>query len=327
MGEPIPAKGPRAREVYLDTVYTHTKAPPSVVLRMSAIDIAGLVLAVVPLILEGFEAYPDSRPMQYLRTFSAAKLERREFARQLMLMNSELRFAMLDIFTRINVLLTPAQRNVLGASDSMGAEFFTVWGEVWKSNSEEIQGAFLHTIEHIKYVLDNMMELLNEMVKHTEISRHAGRETLMKIIENHDKDRTFSIRNFSKRFKFANSDSKRRKLIKRMGDDIDVLKRLNEGQEKMTKFIAAGKLVESQQSHGPFLDRVRGYCDNLYGALANIWQCECHKSPSAMLRLEKRDTPETKEANDLRFSLLLTFEHSAVGHQKLLAYQETEICV
>jgi len=301
------------------------KPPPSS--GMTAFEIAGLVLAVVPLILEGFEAYPDSRPLQYLRIFAGAKLERREFARQLMLMNSELRFAMLDNFTRINVLLTSSQRQVLGASESMGADFFTVWNEVWKSNSEDMKTAFSHTIEHIKDVLDNMMELLNEMVKHTEISRGAGRATLKEIIENHDKDRTFSITNFSKRFKFASSDSKRRKLIKRMGDDIELLKRLNEGQDKMTKFIAAGKLIESQECHGPFLDRVRGYCDNLYRALSNIWRCDCHKSPSAMLRLEKRKTPETQEVNDLRFFLILTFEHCAVGHEKLLAYQETEICV
>jgi polyhydroxyalkanoate synthesis regulator phasin len=218
-------------------------------------------------------------------------------------------------------MLTPDQRRVLSSVDSIGADFFKVWNEVWTANSGDVQIAFAQTIHHIRDVLNNMEELLNEMVKHTDISKNAGRETLLEIIKIHEKDKTFTISRFSKRFMFAKSDSKRRKLIKRMGEDIELLKELNEGQEKMNKFIAKGKEIEFQGSHGRFLDRVRGYCDNLYHALSNR-RCECHESSSAMLRLEKRETPETKEGNELRFSVILIFEHTTAR-----ALQETEIRV
>jgi len=294
---------------------------------MSAFEIVGLVLAVVPLVLKGFQAYPDSKLNQYSKSFIGAKLERREFARKLDLMNSELRFAMLDILTRINVLLTAEQREVLTAYNSMGAQFFDVWSEIWKRNPDETRSAFSHTIEHVRDVIENMVEILNEMLKHTKISPNTGREMLREIIACHNKDKAFAITSFSSRFMFMKSDSKRRKLIKRMGENIEWLKRLNEGQTKVTNFITAGKAVGSQESHGPFLHRVRGYCDTLYHALSNIWQCSCHISPSAMLRLEKRETPETKEINNLRFSLFLTYERSAEGLEGLWTFQETEVSV
>lgn len=292
---------------------------------MSGFEIAGLVLAVVPLILEGFKA-PHAKPLKYLRLFPTAKLERRDFAIQLDLLNAELRFTMLNVFKRINVLLTPDQSEVLTADDSMGADFFKVWNDVWEANPDEIKLVFSHTLDRIQRVLDNMVDLLNEMVKHTGIPSKAGTEMLREIIQNHDIDKTSTITNFSGRFMFAKSDSRRRKLVKLMGEDIEILKKLNTGQETVKNFITHAKLTLSQESHAAFLARVHSYCDTLHHALSNIWQCECHKSPSALLRLEKRRAPEPKAIDPLRFSLFLTFKFSA-DNEDLWRSQETEICV
>jgi polyhydroxyalkanoate synthesis regulator phasin len=295
---------------------------------MSGFEIAGIVLAVIPLLLSGLDAYPDSKLLKFAKSFTRAKLERREFARRLTLLHTELRFAMLDIFKQINLILTHDQRRALTASDSVGpAKFFAVWNEVWETKSSEIKEILEHTIEPIEKVLTHMVELLNAMVKHTNISSDAGKDTLRSIIENQE-DPNFSItKNLSRRFKFAASDSKRQGMIELLKEDIELLKSLNKGQELTRKFIAAGNIIEAQKSHHVFLDRVRGHCDNLYHGLTNIWQCECHKSPSALLRLEWRETPEQHKANDLRFSVILNFRHVSADDQELWASRETEMRV
>lgn len=293
---------------------------------MTGFEVAGLVLAVVPLILEGLKAYPKTSVYQTVESFRRARKERREFASQLLLMHTELRFAMIEVFKRINISLTTDQRRELTATDNVGAKFFDVWNKVFENNSEAIEKAFEHTIEHIRIVLDDIVEVLTEIVKHTEIPYDAGSETLRDIIKNHKEDATFSIRkNLSKRFMFAKADQRRHELADQLREDIKLLKKLNKGQEEITKFIAAGNLIESKKSHAPFLDRVRSYSNNLYKAISNNWQCGCHKSPSVMLRLERRETSETKE--NIRFSLFLTFEHNTTGHDELWAFQEAEVSV
>ena len=290
---------------------------------MTGFEIAGIVLAVIPLVLEGLDAYPDS----LLVKFTRAKLERREFARQLHYIQSGLRSAMLRVFARIKAHLTIDQLRDLSHSNVKGSKFFDVWNNVRLQNPVEITSKFEHTIEDIKFVLDDMVFVLNQVLKDTGISPDSGPEVLREVIQNHKSDQTFSItKNFSKRFMFSRSDHRRRELIERMKENIQLLNQLSDIQDLMTK-LSSEKTIVSEQSHCPFLDRVRAYSTNLYHALIDIWRCECHKSPSALLRLEERKTPESKEDQDLRFSLILTFEYSSDGQQEVWAFRETEICV
>jgi hypothetical protein len=96
-----------------------------------------------------------------------------------------------------------------------------------------------------------------------------------------------------------------------MDKNIKLLKGLNRELEKMQNSgTGLGQGIGGAWiSHIPFLDSVRTYSSNLYDALNNISRCDCHpEAPSAMLRLEKRKTPESHESNSLRFSLLLSLE-------------------
>jgi hypothetical protein len=293
---------------------------------MSFFEITGLVLAIVPLILEGFKAYPNAVPVNFWRALFNAKIKRRNFAIKLEHIHTELRFAVISILMRINASFTPEQQEVLTANNRIGADFFNVWNEIWKINSEEVEFKFTHIIENIKDIPQHMADLLNEMLKHTEISACTSKETLRKIIKHHEQDKTFTITNFSKRFMFAASDSKRHKLIKRMEEDIELLKKLNKGQRTVEKFIAHAKLMEPQESHVSFLKKVQNYCEILHNSLSKIWQCRCHKCPSALLRLEYRKAPESKECSSIQFSLFLTFKFS-VESEEIWDYQETEISI
>ena len=294
---------------------------------MSGIEVAGLVLAVIPLMLEGLKAYPKTKFYQTTQAFMRAKRERRDFVRQLLLLHTELRFAMIDVFKRINCSLTADQRRALTAADSVGETFFNVWKDISTANRDILESAFQQTIDHVGTVLDDMAEMLSEMMKHTEISCDSGMESLKAFIKRHSEDKTFSVtKNLSGRFKFAKADSRRRELIEQMGKHIKLLEKLNKGQEQITQFVTAGNLIESERGFDPFLEKVRMYSARLYQSLSDIWQCGCHKSPSAMLRLERRGTHE-KEAYELRFSIILTFEFASTSEQTVWAFQETEIYV
>lgn len=290
---------------------------------MSFYEIAGLVLAVIPLVLEGLDAYPNSKVIQYVKNIKEANQRRREFATTLRQMNSGFQFAMLRNFTEIPELLSDRQVEVLYSDKSMGADFLAVWNEVKQEHPAEIDKTFAHTIHEITDVLNDMVELLNDMIKDTGISSKDGRETLRAIISGHEKDKAFPILNFSKRLNFAKRNSKRSRLIQRMERNTEILKELNKGQKDMNKFIAIVKGHKSEKSQRRFLDKVRECCDNIYHALSKSWRCQCHNTRSALLGLEKRETPETKEVDNIRFSLVLTFEHRHLGR----AFKETEISI
>ena len=292
---------------------------------MTGFEVAGLILAVIPLILEGIKTYPKTAIYKSAASFVRATQERRKFASNLLLLHSELRFVMIQIMKPLNPSLTPEQREILTGTDTVGARFFEVWKQVSEARREAVQKAYRPTIEHIKPMLHDMVKMLSEMLKHSEISYDAGREVLKAVIKNHS-DGTLSItKNLAKRFKFAKSDPRRSVLIDQMRENIKLLKTLVKGQEQLTNFVADGDSIESQLSQGPFLDTVRGYSRNLYDALSTMWRCSCHKSPSAMLRLERRETPEVK-ASELLFSLVLTFEHSSED-QATWAFRETQVYV
>lgn len=147
---------------------------------------------------------------------------------------------------------------------------------------------------------------------------------MLKRVINDHKDGTLSItKNFAKRFKFAKSDPRRDELLEQMRENIEFLKTLVKGQEKVTNFVADGELIDQFQV--PFLDTVRRYSNNLHEALSTTWDCTCHREPSALLRLERWESPEQK-ASELQFSLILTFEHST-GDQASWGFRETAVCI
>jgi hypothetical protein len=289
---------------------------------MTGFEVAGLVLAVLPLVKAALDAYPDP----IFAKITGAAVERREFARQLQMVQAQLRNAMLRVFMRIDALLTDDQWRNLTHYDVKGSQFFAVWDDILKANPDAIKTKFESTIEDIKFVINDMVIVLSKVMRETKIAADPGPELLRKIIQNDKDDKTFSIpKNFISRFKFARSWNKRSKLSKQMERNIAQLNLLNDTQDLIEK-LPSTKTV--RESHAQYLDRVRCYSNSLYHALFKVWRCKCHISPSAMLRLEKRMTPEPKEANTLLFSLILTFEHCfSPSHQPLWAFQNTKIYV
>ena len=95
--------------------------------------------------------------------------------------------------------------------------------ELLKANPGVIQKEFG---DDIAFVLKEIAIVLVKIAKDTEISYDVAPKVLREIIENEDE--TFSItKDFSKRFKFAKSASKRRNLMEEMEHNIELCNEIN----------------------------------------------------------------------------------------------------
>lgn len=292
---------------------------------MSANEVVGLVLAVLPLVIQGLDAYPDSLIVKFLK----AREERRQFVIELMSIQSGVRFAIERLLIRLDAKLTPDQWRALRAPDVKGSVFFHIWEEILKENPSIIES---NTMKDIKFVLDEMAVLLVQLLENTSTPNDAGLDVLRKIVEQ-DKnlaDKTFSItKDLANRFKFVRGGKRRRQLIVQMKKYIDWLDKLNSEEEawKPTRTMSRN-MKETNGLHGEFLQKVRCHCENLYHALSSVWQCKCHRSPYAMLKLEKRKAPKEGEKELIRFSLFLTFELSSdCAVDQIRDFRETEIFI
>jgi polyhydroxyalkanoate synthesis regulator phasin len=277
---------------------------------MSGFEIAGIVLAVVPLIWDAIKDTPETSVGKGGHAFINATAERQEFADELLFAHNAIRKAMLDIFLRINIFLTDSQRKLVTDPNTMGANFMQVWNAIYDANSAEVKNTLYTTIEDIRPVLETMEKILIEMVSHTKISSDEGREKLRNIVKM-DQSGTLSItKHLRQRFRFAKSHPHRLKLMKSLKKNVKYLNSLVETQAKSAALLAEGDVIESQKQSGQFLEKIRGYSENLHDALSRIWNCQCHTSRSVMLKLEKREAPTNRQTGDLRFSLILTSTHS-----------------
>ena len=290
---------------------------------MSAWEIVGIVLAVLPLVIEGLDAFPESSIIKVL----TAKRKRKEFIRELTNVQSGLRYAIEKLLIATDAELQPEQWAALGQSRTIkGAQFFDLWNDVLRANPWLLE---TNTGGDIKFVVDDMQSILSQVVEHTAVPRDAGTDVLIGLLRNHKSDPSFPMTTgLYKRFMFARSDRKRRILLDRMKNNIQWLRDLNDEHELMKPTFRGptrSTLSTSAAEHCSFLHKIRDQCNYLYDALSEVWKCDCHKSPSAMLRLEKR---EAKGDDTIRFSLFLTFESDIDGRGiRKWEYREAEISI
>jgi hypothetical protein len=295
---------------------------------MSGFEIAGIVLAVIPIIYDALKDAPETGIGKQGSAFRKAARRRREFALKLFLLDTELRNSMLDIFKWVKLPLTDVQWDHLMSKRTMGAKLLQIWNDLLETLPQEMNTAFKSALEEIRDVLESIEEILVAIVVHTHISYDEGRQKLRSIAKDKN-DCTLAMKGHIKdRFNFAKSSADRDALVKEMTENIKLLKLTLETHQKTADLAETRYATKCRKLHCPFLEQVRRYSDNLYDALSESWNCICHKSRSAMLRLEKRDSPDERKPTDIRFSLILTFEHSS-GEPEVdsWAFRETGVCV
>jgi hypothetical protein len=292
---------------------------------MSGFEIAGILLAVIPILYDALKDAPETSVGKKSGSFMKATKERRKFVQELFFLDTALRNAILDIFDSTNVPLTNDQLNILKNKTTMGFKFLQIWNDILKTIPDDGNTV----LNEISPILESTEGILIAMVVHTQISYDEGREKLRSIMEA-KKDDTLSVRrHFTDRFNFAKSSAERTTLLKDMKQNIKLLKLTVENQKKMANLTEKINTSRSRQPNARFLEQIRCYSHNLHDALSKTWNCTCHKSPSAMLRLEKRESLASGQPDDVRFALILTFEHSPEDDQDvdMWTFRETDICV
>jgi len=300
---------------------------------MSGFEIAGLVLAIIPIVSDALKDAPQTTAGKTSRSFVKAASERREFARQLLFLDTSLRNALLELFKRISHILSDSQLSVLeailGNSSVIGSKFMKLLLDLVATNPDKVREILADAVDDIRDILEQIEEALIQIVVHTKINRNSGREKLRAIIKA-DEDGSLSIRDhFTARLNFARSSTKRRRLLQKTKESIEQLKLVVNVQKKNEELLDEWKTIVSRHSYSAFSETFRNCCNNLYDALSCTWNCRCHKSPAAMLRLEKRALLEERKSADVLFSLLITFNDPprspASGNEDNLIWQFREI--
>lgn len=293
---------------------------------MSGFEIAGIVLAVIPIVYDAIKDAPETGIGKQGRSFMKANKRRREFALKLFLLDTEFRNSMLDIFKWLNLPLTDVQWGHLASKRTMGSQLLQIWNDMLKTLPEDMNTAFKNALEELRDVLKSIEEILVAIVVHTHISYDEGRQKLRTIAKDKN-DRTLSS-HIRDRFDFAKSSADRDALLKEMTQNIELLKLTLDAHKKTADLVETRYATKHRKLPCPFLEQVRRYSDNLYDALSGSWNCMCHKSLSAMLRLEKRESLDDRKPKDVHFSLILTFEHAS-GEPAVdsWTFRETGVCV
>jgi hypothetical protein len=291
---------------------------------VTSVDIASIVLSVLPLIVNEVGDVQRVVPSEERRSRKEGKM-RRKVARDLQYINTALRTAMYDIFDLIDLSLTKSQWSVLKNEGTKGAEYLLIWEQVVKAKPNQ---GLNDALKEIREVLEQIEDILMGMVAPAESSVHEGRVELLRILME-DEAGTLSIRDhFNNVLNFTNASPEQAALLEEMKETIELLTHIIETQKKKAKFIERD-LWRSRNVSCLSLEDIRSHSDNLHVALSKTWKCrKCHKSPSAMLRLEKRKSPEDWNEDNGRFSLVLLFEHPQDGQGcDTWNFHEAEVCV
>jgi hypothetical protein len=285
------------------------------VLRRSVSKI-GIVLAAIPLVYDGFKACCDSSHEK----MKDANRERHKFTRQLNLVHIGLRSGIKKLFKKLEIGLRSGQLDAL-EPHVKGSEFMNFWTEISKA-SPRVARTEITDSEIVLNVIEDMSDILRQVVKHIEPPGDMDMSWLREIMINYEQ-KLLPSRDFIEKFMFTARSSGRIALLEQLKRNIDALA-LKENSDSLTVEKSPVRLpviIANYKERLDFLNRVRDRSRDLYGSLFEIWNCPCHLSPCAMLRLERR----TQDDQDIRFILILTFEDPFKDHQ--WSYQETQIWI
>ena len=150
---------------------------------MSGFEIAGLALAIIPIVYGALKDVYETHVGKITGVFMNAKRERRKFAGQLLSLDTALRSAMLDIFNSVGFSLTEAQWSVIENDGTVGTEFVHVWNEIIVANSGRIRTILRDVLDEVDEVLNRTAQILIEIVVHTKIVHPEKRGLLRSILQ------------------------------------------------------------------------------------------------------------------------------------------------
>ncbi|KAF1933464.1 uncharacterized protein M421DRAFT_97603 [Didymella exigua CBS 183.55] len=238
---------------------------------MSGVEIAGLVLGVLPLLIQGIESYNEG--LDPIKSFMRWDKELPQCIRKLR--NQHVHYAQ-----TMRILLEPITAEV------ELAEMMTDPGssQLWKDKEmalklqdrlQESYHAYQCTIADIERITKQIASKL-DLDRANELKRN-DLEALLVGNPKKSNDK-FEIR---KRIRFGMSKKTVKALLEELNDCNRELERFTEKSEKIETYRKAAK-----PSFATRLQRIQGYAKSLHSSLC--WSCTCKDTHHTSLRLEPR---------------------------------------
>ncbi|KAL1619921.1 hypothetical protein SLS56_009938 [Neofusicoccum ribis] len=241
---------------------------------MSGVELAGLVLAVLPLVISALEDYNDS--LDPVKAFVKWENYLPQYIRKLR--NQHVHYEQ-----TLRLLLAPITTEYELAD--MIAE---PHGELWKDPAmaqklkhklDESYDAYHQTIKDIERIMKTIAEKL-DLERATSVTRNE----LEAMLVANGRPKSSQKFEFRKRVKF----SMRRKKVKGLLEELDEcnkeLERFTEKSEKLEPYRKTSKPSIAQK-----LQKIQTYARVLHHTLVEAFSCSCRASHFTNLHLERRD--------------------------------------
>ncbi|KAI9709576.1 MAG: hypothetical protein M1820_003336 [Bogoriella megaspora] len=251
---------------------------------MSGIEVAGLVLAVLPLFISALEDYNEG--LDPIKAFWSWEAELPKFIRKLR--NQHVHYEQI-LRTMLAPITTEGQlaemienpSSVRWKDDGIGVQLEDKLAESYK--------AYLDSIQAIEGIMKAIARKLNLPQADT-ITRN---ELEALVLGTPRKD--FRNFEFTRRIKFGMSRKKIKSRLDELDECIKELERFTDKSERLEPYRVGPTLSPAK------FERIRQYADTLHRNLRLAWNCSCRTSHRTYLQLQQRiNDPRSRRSSGQR---------------------------
>ncbi|KAF7953028.1 hypothetical protein EAE96_006250 [Botrytis aclada] len=283
---------------------------------MSGIEVAGLVLAVLPFSISAAEHYNEG--LNLIRRFFRVPYEMRKIAMALNEQQTSLRFSLIPLFAKLPSL-NAVQKEAL--SDPNG-DLSSLWGD--KQLEEELEVALGAAYVSYMNTLNTIVSALVDVIKDKSLKLNsASNQEQLRTLYNEASNIDWRRGSLQRRIRFSRNEKRRVRLLKEIDQCNESLRRTWAQVDAATPFLDSWK----KNNKEPLL-KVKEFAGCLHSALLKCWQCQCCAAHDTLLRIENRQTRIIRKAKDtVRFDLLFVSNDATSSAGDSSAWKQMQVVV
>ncbi|OJD38858.1 uncharacterized protein BKCO1_300050 [Diplodia corticola] len=278
---------------------------------MSGVELAGLVLAVLPLVISALEDYNDG--LDPVKAFVKWENYLPQYIRKLR--NQHVHYEQ-----TLRLLLAP-----ITTEYELAEMIADPQGDLWKDPAmakrlkyklDESYDAYHQTIKDIERIMTAIAEKLD-----LERASSVSRNDLEAMLLANGQPKPTQKFEFKKRVRFSMNKKKVKRLLEELDECNKELERFTEKSEKLEPYRKSSK-----PSIALRLQKIQAYARVLHNTLVDAFSCSCKASHCANLHLENRDLHSQAGGRRPVDEPGTIFTVSFMGNSGSWVLRETQIC-
>ncbi|KAF2086812.1 hypothetical protein K490DRAFT_66125 [Saccharata proteae CBS 121410] len=246
---------------------------------MSGIEVAGLVLAVLPLVISALEDYNEG--LDPVKSFVRWERELPKYIRKLR--NQHVHYEQ-----TLKILLFPLATE-FELAQMIDEPNGRLWKEPWmqqrlEEKLNESYNAYKHTMDDIQEIIEKIASKLD--VEKASAANRTNIEALLLALPAPQKAINLQIK---RRVKFSMSKKKIKGLLEELDECNKELERFTDKSERLEPYRKAS----AKPSLAAKLQKIQGYAKTLHHTLLEAFSCSCRANHCTNLQLEQRDLGRT----------------------------------